>query len=166
MSTYSRDNCVHIYIYDMFMYTSYPLAEMKVPKRRQIRSCLVLMSSMLDYYINLNTSRASASYGIFPHQPKHGVQHRYFRFLRWPIHQIPSNNQFISCIRPCLLRSSHFFWNFCSWFRILSRKGKETCSTQWKWMAGWWFQKLFIFTPIWGNNPIWLIFFRWVETTN
>ena len=29
-----------------------------------------------------------------------------------------------------------------------------------------WFQILFIFTPIWGRFPIWLIFFRWVETTN
>ena len=25
---------------------------------------------------------------------------------------------------------------------------------------------LFIFTPTWGKDPIWLIFFRWVETTN
>ena len=24
----------------------------------------------------------------------------------------------------------------------------------------------FIFTPIWGRFPFWLIFFRWVETTN
>ncbi len=30
----------------------------------------------------------------------------------------------------------------------------------------WWFQILFIFTPIWGRFPFWLIFFRWVETTN
>ena len=30
----------------------------------------------------------------------------------------------------------------------------------------WWFQIFFIFTPIWGNYPIWLIFFKWVETTN
>ena len=30
----------------------------------------------------------------------------------------------------------------------------------------WWFQTWFIFTPIWGNFPFWLIFFRWVETTN
>ena len=29
-----------------------------------------------------------------------------------------------------------------------------------------WFQILFISTPIWGRCPIWLIFFRWVETTN
>ena len=27
-------------------------------------------------------------------------------------------------------------------------------------------QIVFIFVPIWGNDPIWLIFFRWVETTN
>ena len=32
--------------------------------------------------------------------------------------------------------------------------------------SGWWFQIFFIFTPIWGRFPFWLIFFRWVETTN
>ena len=30
----------------------------------------------------------------------------------------------------------------------------------------WWFPIFFIFTPIWGRFPFWLIFFRWVETTN
>ena len=30
----------------------------------------------------------------------------------------------------------------------------------------WWFQMFFIFTPIWGRFPCWLIFFKWVETTN
>ena len=30
----------------------------------------------------------------------------------------------------------------------------------------WWFPIFFILTPTWGNDPIWLIFFRWVETTN
>ena len=30
----------------------------------------------------------------------------------------------------------------------------------------WWFQIFFIFTPTWGRFPIWLIFFKWVETTN
>ena len=29
----------------------------------------------------------------------------------------------------------------------------------------WWFQSFFIFTPTWGNDPIWLIFFKWVENT-
>ena len=29
-----------------------------------------------------------------------------------------------------------------------------------------WFQLFFIFTPTWGNDSIWLIFFRWVENTN
>ena len=32
--------------------------------------------------------------------------------------------------------------------------------------TGWWFQIFFIFTPIWWRFPIWLIFFKWVETTN
>ena len=30
----------------------------------------------------------------------------------------------------------------------------------------WWFQIFFIFIPTWGNDPFWLIFFKWVETTN
>ncbi len=30
----------------------------------------------------------------------------------------------------------------------------------------WWFQTFFMFIPTWGNDPIWLVFFRWVETTN
>ena len=33
-------------------------------------------------------------------------------------------------------------------------------------IARWWFQRFFIFIPIWGRFPSWLIFFRWVETTN
>ena len=32
--------------------------------------------------------------------------------------------------------------------------------------TGWWFQTFFFFNPPWGNDPIWLIFFKWVETTN
>ena len=33
--------------------------------------------------------------------------------------------------------------------------------------TGWWQLKyFFIFTPIWGRFPFWLIFFRWVETNN
>ena len=31
--------------------------------------------------------------------------------------------------------------------------------------SGWWFQIFFIFTPTWGNDPIWLIFFKWVGST-
>ena len=31
--------------------------------------------------------------------------------------------------------------------------------------ARWWIQRLYIFAPTWGNDPIWLIFFGWVETT-
>ena len=30
----------------------------------------------------------------------------------------------------------------------------------------WWFQTFFIFTPTWGTFPFWLIFFKWVESTN
>ena len=30
----------------------------------------------------------------------------------------------------------------------------------------WWFQIFYIFTPTFGRFPFWLIFFKWVETTN
>ena len=34
-----------------------------------------------------------------------------------------------------------------------------------KWSV-WWFQIFFIFIPSWGHDPIWLICFKGVETTN
>ena len=42
---------------------------------------------------------------------------------------------------------------------------------RWNWIVeeAWsrrWFQICSIFIPIWVNDPIWLIFFKWVETTN
>ena len=33
-------------------------------------------------------------------------------------------------------------------------------------ISRWWFQTFFIFTPIWGRFPFWLIFFKGVEATN
>ena len=47
-----------------------------------------------------------------------------------------------------------------SWFNHLQ------IGPQIKNQTGWWFQIFFIFTPIWGNDPFWLIFLKWVETTN
>ena len=56
--------------------------------------------------------------------------------------------------------------------------GPTKCPRQWHlglpiipfvvfpWFPRWWFQVSFIFIPTWGNDPIWLIFFKWVETTN
>ena len=45
--------------------------------------------------------------------------------------------------------------------------GRFSCQDEgffgWK-CSGGWFQRFVIFTPIWGNDPIWLIFFRWVKT--
>ena len=48
-------------------------------------------------------------------------------------------------------------WLIKIWWKELSKT---------KISSGWWFQKFHIFTPAWGNDPIWLIFFRWVETAN
>ena len=48
-----------------------------------------------------------------------------------------------------LVHAAHLVWNF-TYFT----------------MTRWWFQVFFIFTPIWGRFPIWLICLKWVETTN
>ena len=58
---------------------------------------------------------------------------------------------------PAGLRQS---WYSCQWRRnFMTNKDR-------KYMTSWWFQRFFVFNPTWGNHPIWLIFFKWVETTN
>ena len=42
----------------------------------------------------------------------------------------------------------------------------KKCWNPWIRLTRWWFRICFIFTPTWGNHPIWLMFFKWVETTN
>ena len=46
------------------------------------------------------------------------------------------------------------------------KSSAKSRSPQKSFLSGWWFQISFIFTPTWGRFPFWLIFFRWVETTN
>ena len=63
--------------------------------------------------------------------------------------RIPSNHQgFGSTLRLkfCVVRYPTFNMTWC---RILREES-----------ARWWFQIFSIFTPIWGNDPIWLIFFK------
>ena len=54
--------------------------------------------------------------------------------------------------------------NYMIFGRVL-RDEKKT-SPRKTWISRWWFQICLIFTPIWGRFPFWLIFFKWVETTN
>ena len=49
--------------------------------------------------------------------------------------------------------------------RLLKEKKTLEKPGPWKWLDGV-FKYFFVFTPIWGRFPIWLIFFRWVETTS
>ena len=67
----------------------------------------------------------------------------------------------LRCLKYRATGQLFFFWLF----QAASLKkgvgmGEKMCQ------AGWWFQIFFMFTPIWGNDPISLIFLRWVETTN
>ena len=45
--------------------------------------------------------------------------------------------------------------------------GRNTCRHLWKYhrIPRWWFEIFFIFILTWGNDPIWLIIFRWVGST-
>ena len=63
-------------------------------------------------------------------------------------------------------------WTLTSVLDVLEPQGVKLWGPCWPcfcfkpFTTRWWFQRFFIFTPIWGRFPIWLIFFRWVETTN
>ena len=46
---------------------------------------------------------------------------------------------------------------------IIFQRGRYTTN---QCVSGWWFGTFFIFHNIWDNPSHWLIFFRWVETTN
>ena len=48
----------------------------------------------------------------------------------------------------------------------VTSKMKERVTCRDHSITSWWFQICFMFTPTWGNDPIWLICFKWVETTN
>ena len=58
--------------------------------------------------------------------------------------------------------------SFSKWIHLLDHgvtHQKYTQKDETK-ITNWWFQICFMFTSTWGNDPIWLIFFRRVETTN
>ena len=88
-----------------------------------------------------------------------GLQHVSSMFsihLTWP----RSANE-IACFPT---NEGHFFirQKCNSWIYPSPKSSSHTLG----WVARWWFQTFFIFTRIWGRFPIWLIFFKWVETTN
>ena len=50
---------------------------------------------------------------------------------------------------------------------VLSATVKHWLIIHWANWSGWWFGFFFLILPnSWDDDPIWLIFFRWVETTN
>ena len=59
--------------------------------------------------------------------------------------------------------SKHPWLTAFKWSKMVD----DLCVPGWELpLSRWWFQIFFIFTPTWGRFPIWLIFFRWVETTS
>ena len=59
--------------------------------------------------------------------------------------------------KQCLWRKGEIQLNTNGRYQVHGRNMVEK-------ITGWWFQSSFIFTPTWGNDAIWLIFFNWVET--
>ena len=55
-------------------------------------------------------------------------------------------------------------WGFSSWWKV-SRQKTVNFPAGW-WNSRWWFQGFVVFSPTRSDDPIWLIFFKWVETTN
>ena len=57
---------------------------------------------------------------------------------------------------------------WCRFFFTRQAHGLEKGRTKWplKVLVDGGFQIFLIFIPTWGNDSIWLIFFKWVETTN
>ena len=64
-----------------------------------------------------------------------------------------------------IVRTEHFL---CKWktqeilgfWRAFCKNKQKATISRWR------FQTFFIFIPTWGDDPIWQIFFKWVETTN
>ena len=90
----------------------------------------------------------------------HGKKAKKFFFPRPRLkcNQYPPENQHIPwkmMVGRCIS-----YWNSPFWGDMLIFRG-----VSWR-LSSWWFQMFFIFIPTWGNDPIWLIFFKLVETTN
>ena len=78
------------------------------------------------------------------------------RMVSWNLNDICGHMRFVSVIGHPL----PIIWEYDDWF--LGRVPGNRVPN----ISRWWFQTFFIFNPTWGNDPVWLIFFRWVETTN
>ena len=96
------------------------------------------------------------------------VQDTLYRFDSWSLNNVASIFRKWGLIKGLLITKIHR--------KIPTRTNNKKSPKKW-WrvivffrksfnMTRWWFQTVFIFTPIWGRFPFWLIFFRWVETTN
>ena len=59
------------------------------------------------------------------------------------------------CCQQCLGRTPKFTWG-----KMMEHRREFQRADSVESISGWCFQMFFIFTPTWGNDPIWLIFFK------
>ena len=72
-----------------------------------------------------------------------------------------ARNEVSFCVRQILKRGPDIFL-VANLYVIIGALGISKLS---KIITRWWFQIFFMFTSTWGNDPVWLIFFRWVGST-
>ena len=65
-------------------------------------------------------------------------------------------------------KNSHLGEYVCYIFRSIRSEANPSKTYQKSYeplriLSRWWFQIFFMFTPTWGDHPIWLIFFRWAS---
>ena len=76
------------------------------------------------------------------YQPKHGVHHRYFRFLRWPITSNPTS---LSAVSEHVFIDHHIFIHFLWPFEVDSEYSPENENSSPLKMDGQWLQRLLSF---------------------
>ena len=94
----------------------------------------------------------------------------YWRTFTWS-HEFDTSLPLVWNFRPKTKGSDDDLFSSPKWYKSLYSDCKRK---SWNFIgvlkflkfSRWWFQMFFIFNPTWGNDPIWLIFFKWVETTN
>ena len=150
------------------LYSHFPLAEVGGHESENTCGRVFWGFYMIEFYRNLPKSgviwitvHVSFLIGNIPVQNK--VQKR-------PVHFHPSffwRVQSLILRGDCFLAQKNLFLKQPQVGKVHREKPSIFHDRSMRWHGSrWWFQICFVFTPIWGNEPFWLIFFKWVETTN